>query len=177
VDDPRDASITSRQLRNGRSVDMISHKGLIYREVFYRLRNVELHVDLFDRAEMCDHMTLFWTGQFRSILESLYKTITDSSSKKLKSLRTTDRNWSVVIHSVGLLGLGTMYNMLRPILSPAIAKAVGTGKLQMILVGNFSASWETIFSDMIGPGFSADGVNVIEEDDLDPVDLDDFFDD
>jgi hypothetical protein len=175
VDDPRAAFATSRQLRNGRSVDMVNHKGLIYKEVFYRLRNVEFHVDLFDRTNMCDHMTLAWIGTFRRMLDTLYETITDCSSAELSALRSTCRNWSILIHSVGQLGHTTMYTALEPILAPEVLEAVRNGKLKVELEGNFPQDWESIFSDMMGPGFSADDVNVIDDAGLDPMDLDLYF--
>lgn len=176
VDDARNASVTSRQLRNGRSVDMISHKGLIYKDIFNRLRNVEFHVDLIDKTHMCDHMTMFWVTHFQTVLQSLYNTLSDCSSKNLGTISATNRKWTLVIHSVGLIGWYTLKFILQPLLLKAVAKAVHKGKLQMVfLKGKFPRNWDVLFREINGSHLSADQVHVVDNPDLDPQDLVNYF--
>lgn len=163
-DDPRNAFATSRQLRNGRSVDMVNHTGLIYRSIFYRLRNVELHLDILDmRHPMGSYMNPFLNGRFQSIMETLYKTICDSSSKELSAVQASNKNWSLVVHSLARIRYNALKKMLKPILRADIAEAVQQGNLQIVLSGDFPRNWEILFHDFIGPGLSAEEVDAAEE--------------
>lgn len=171
VDDPRDASATSRQLRNGRSVSMVNHSGLVYEEIFYRLRHVELRVDLFDKTKMCDYMATLNVHTYQRLLAALCRTVTESLMMELSILRPRNLQWSLVIQSLGKIGYRTMHNSIKPILGAVIQKAVQDGKLKMILEGNFPINWESMFSHMMGINFSADMVKVVDTAGMDPADL------
>lgn len=151
---------------------MVNHRGLIYKDVFYRLRNIEFHIDLLDRTHLCDHLTIHYIHDFQCLLGTLYKTIAEYSSAELKGLQTTDGNRSLIFRSRGMLGHGTLRNSIKPILAPAILEAVRDGKLKVILEGAFPVNWESIFTQMMGPMFSAKEITVIDNPALDPKDLD-----
>jgi hypothetical protein len=171
VDDPRDAFATSRQLRNGRCVTMVNHSGLIYEEIFYRLRRVELRVDLFDATNMCKYMTTFNVECYQQLLEALCRTVKGSLSMELSFLRPRNLQWSLVVQSSGKMGYRTMHNSIKPILTAVIHSVVQDGKLKMTLDGNFPINWETMFSGMMGVNFSADKVKVVDTAGMDPPDL------
>lgn len=162
-DDPRDADATSRQLRNGRSVDMVNHTGLIYPSVFYRLRKVEFHVDVLDMNHPINAYNYLLGVQFHSVLAVLYNTISQSSSEEMSAVRATNRDWTIVIHSLGEVGHGDMKKMLKPILWGDITKGVRQGDLQMKLRGSFPKGWESIFRELVGPGLSVKEMDLAEE--------------
>lgn len=171
VDDPRTALTTSRHLRNGRSIDMVTHKGLIYKDIFSRLRKVEFHVDIFDRTRMCDHATIMAIHISRGILAKLVDTIRECSSSDMDALRTPNTNWHLVLHSTGIIGYGTLLNTIQPLLNSVIIETVRQGLLKVYLEGMFPRNWESICNELMGPHFSAEDVYVFDDAGLDPAEL------
>lgn len=162
-DDPRDANVTSRQLRNGRSVGMVNHTGLIYRSAFYHLRNVELHLDITDaRSIIHSDIPYFSNCRFQGVLETLYKTITDASSKELSAIQATNRNWSLVFHSLGDVRFEALKMIVKPLHRSNIVKAVQKGNLKMVLKGDFPRNWDIIFREFVGPGLSFEDFRVVK---------------
>jgi hypothetical protein len=176
VDSPQDASATIRQLRNGRAVDMVKHDGLIYEHVFHRLRNVELLIEVYDKTLLNDYLNMVWVSECHRTFWPISKTITALASNQVEDLRGVVCPLSLVIQSSGLVGHKTLRTILQPILKPEIFKAVRDGKLKVKVDGIFPQNWESIFSKMMGHGFSSDNLEVLEDPgNLDGKDLDVWF--
>jgi hypothetical protein len=171
VDDPRDAATTSRQLRSGRSVGMVNFGGLIYKPVFYRLRYVEFHVDLFSRKESCDWSVLWGVFNVRLAVFSMCKNITDASSPELSVLRPQKTDWTLVIHAPGKLGLRSFALSLKPLFIPEILELVHSGKLKVELRGTFPPTWKEMFKEMMCKNFSTANVEELDDVAVDPSDL------
>lgn len=173
VDDPRDATATSRQLRSGRSVGMIKYEGLIYRQIFYRLRYVEFRIDLFSRtATQCDWAVFHGVMQIRRSIRSICKNITDASSPELSIIRPGQTNWTMVIHAPGKLGLNSFALSLKPLFIQEILELIHKGTLKVELRGTFPRTWKTMFKEMMCDNFSASAVEELDEVAIDPGDLD-----
>ena len=172
VDDPRTASSTVRQLRSGRPVDMAVHRGLIYKDTFFHLREVELHVEIFDKTKVAGHSIVWSIENTRRVLLSLVYTIMDCSSPDMSAVRPPNTNWSIVLNSLGKIGHGCLRNAVQPLLTSVIVEAVRQGSLEIYLRGQFPRKWESIFKRLMGPKFFAGDVALIEDESgLDPAGL------
>ena len=177
-DEERTKNITSKSLRSGRAVDMIKFTGLIYPEVFERLRHVEFHIDTFDRTLYCEHLSarlaMKTQGQLWSLFSALYTRI---HTPKQKIAHGGD--WKVVVHTGGPMGAQLMLRVLEPLLIDPFCQAVILGKISFHLEGKFPENWKNIFCHFRGKNFITKKVEAIDTKsaDLDADLLDMIFDD
>jgi hypothetical protein len=157
---------------------MIKYRGLIYESVLQRLRHLELRVNLFDRSQMCSHITLHFA---RSILNRLYtlSRVMDQRTGKPKKDIEHGRDWKIVIISPGMLGLRIMRKILSPVIYGAVPRGVRDGKLQVVLEGTFPNGWDTrMFNRFLeGDGFVTGKVDAVDAKDYDvnSMVIEDYF--
>jgi hypothetical protein len=80
---------------------MVKHKGLIYSKSLHRLRHVEFHIDIFDRSQMCDHMTVFFAQRVLYSVASLWNIAYTRIDKKFPKGSPRGFGWSIRVHSLG----------------------------------------------------------------------------
>lgn len=178
VDDPKTQDSTSRSLRNGREIDMIKYRGLIYEKVALRLRNIEFRVTLFDRGRMCAHLAVFYTKRMHLALQASYWLLLDLwvQNDREKDKVHRNKSWVIKVLGTGTMSLVTLRNSLRPLVKQTVVDLLGGDDLKMKLQGRYPKGWEAVFHRCVGQkGFDAAGID--EDGELVPdLDVEDYFD-
>lgn len=136
-------------LRNGQSID-ISHTGLIYKDIFYRLRNVEFHIDVFEKGALDEAGLFRHIGELSRVIQKLPETIGEYAPGGLGDLRGEGGKLTLVIHPTGFLGPRTMEKALLPLFVLPIIRAIRNGELKVVLKGPFPSHWVHSFVQQIG---------------------------
>lgn len=150
---------------------MVRHTGLIYKDIFYRLRFVEFYVGLFDTDTNCEFMTFSYIQQYRDNLQILVANITDGELPQMLPFKPYTTKWTLVIDSPDKIGPGALAKAIEPLLNAGLLELIRKGKVSVEFRGNFPLTWKEIFGDMMGPYVSSGKVKEFDPTGLDPKDL------
>jgi len=164
VDEEKSKSTTSRTLRSGRAVDMIKYKGIIYKEVFERLQNVEFKVNVLPCGGYCDYHALRLGLLLRENLLSLYQICSDRQVSTYAQ-GTLGKKWEIIITGMGDKGNGRRFLelILDPLINEKIYNTIKCGDMSMTVRGSWGKNWQNIFRKFRKlSGFSAENVVEVE---------------
>jgi hypothetical protein len=177
VDDPKTANTTARSLRSGQKVSMVRYRGLMYPGVLQRLRHIEFRVALFDRSQMCNHITLHFARAILNQLLPLSGIIQQRVAIPKKNIGH-GRDWKIVISSPGMLGYRVMKKILEPVIYGSAPRGARDEKLQILLEGKFPNGWEGMFNRFLeGDSLVTTSVESVDAKkyDVNGMDIEDYF--
>jgi len=144
-EDPKTKSITSRNLRSGRSVDMVKHTGGIPEECLHRLRHVHVRIMLPSRENMCIHMAASTVANIALSLEVFFEVLLRRLTKAKGN--THGRHWVITItnRQNSQLNNSLIKTAIRPLLTYEVCNLLKAGLLTMEVEGEMPKNWLRIF--------------------------------
>lgn len=148
-----------RPLRNGRVVDKVKHKGVIYPHILHRLRHVNFRVLIFAGMRggdmcyaFCMNRLLDCALNFLKYLKPLYQLMCTRWDMLQRDIRFSHKqDWKITIKDHGnYLSTALLQKSIEPLLTEPILHAVAAGKLKMEVIGHFQYGAGGMFKRFFG---------------------------